>query len=873
MTLSSKKQKQGLSKSATTARTKRIVTEGDIHEAKKEELKLLEQKLYLQQNLPFKYGFKLYKWQRDFIESTNPVTLVCAGNQIGKDINDSCLVPTPAGYKQMGELKIGDQVFGQNGKPTTIKAIPYKGTKDTYLVTFDDGSTIKCGSEHLWICKGPEQRFRKTHKQYGQWQVKPLKEIIKQGGYTPLPKSNKAKFSIPITAPVEFGKDVYEPYAIGYLIGNGHLGGKTRVCVTIPRDSSDVLEHFSGFDLETHAKDIDYTIHCERLKSALQSLGMMGKICDQKEIPQSYMESSAESRLELLRGLMDSDGSIYGKRILEFSTTSEKLAYQVAELVCSLGGVLLKPVAKRKSGYKKDGVYIPCRDSYRVFFKILENPFWCERKASKFYSEIRYKHERIIDKIERVAAEPSTCISVDNADGSFLATNNYIVTHNSSALYIREFSLAFEPELWPKFYPNRRPIQFWHLAPSKEIITTEFRTKLVQEFLPKGNFKNHPQYGWRAEIRANHLWAIHCNTGISIYFHSFAQDANHLQAGTVDSLFLDEECPWELLPELTMRTAAPNSNARIQSSLTPTMGQENWRRVFEVRGDGEIFADAFKQQVTVYDCMQFEDGTPSKWTEERITKLKNSLGTQQEIDLRIYGRFVAQEGLVFPSFRRDVNILPPTTTPKDWSYFSGVDIGGGGSGSLPGVVIIAVRPDFQYARVVKSWRGDSSKIYTASDILDKYMELKEGLELVGEYYDWGSKDFGTIATRTNVAFQPADKSRELGIPLLNTLFKNQMLVIDNVAENQDLINELLNLRHGISKRHAMDHLADALRYSVTKVVWNFDGITGDKSVDLPKVILTGDELRMSRSPTIEHDAWSIQEEMQLWNEMIDPEWD
>lgn len=428
---------------------------------------------------------------------------------------------------------------------------------------------------------------------------------------------------------------------------------------------------------------------------------------------------------------------------------------------------------------------------------------------------------------------------------------------------------ATEPSLWPKLW-KKRPIQFWYLLPTKDLVTTEFNTKWVPEVLPRGPYKDHPQYGWQAEFRNKHLWAIHFNTGVSVYMHTYEQDVHHLQAATVDAIFVDEEVPWDLMPELLLRINA--RDGYFNSVMTPTRGQEMWRRVFELQGDGEVFPDAFKQRVSMYDCKLFEDGSRSHWTDERILQTLNRLATQQEIDLRVHGRFVLTEGLILSAFTRDANLVRPEPIPSDWFWYSGVDLGGGGSGSLPAIVFIAIRPDFQYGRVVKVWRGTSSKVYTASDVLDKYIEMRGGRSITGEYYDFASKDFGTWAQRAGVGMQPAEKSREIGFPLLNTLFRNKMLVIDDTMENLELVNEILNLRHGVKKTHANDHATDAMRYGVVKIPWNLEGISGEKLIRVkPKEITIDDQRRGLTFLENDGEAWSIEEELEEWGAFIDPD--
>jgi twinkle protein len=49
----------------------------------------------------------------------------------------------------MGDIKLNDQIFDESGNLTTVVGIYPQGDKDIYKVTFADGSTVKCGYEHL----------------------------------------------------------------------------------------------------------------------------------------------------------------------------------------------------------------------------------------------------------------------------------------------------------------------------------------------------------------------------------------------------------------------------------------------------------------------------------------------------------------------------------------------------------------------------------------------------------------------------------------------------------------------------------------------------------------------------------------------------
>lgn len=442
----------------------------------------------------------------------------------------------------------------------------------------------------------------------------------------------------------------------------------------------------------------------------------------------------------------------------------------------------------------------------------------------------------------------------------------------SSSNILKWIHWATEPGLWGQLWPHRRPRQFWLLMPTKDMITTEFRTKWEPEFLPRGEAKRRGQYAWEAEFRNRHLWAIHFKeTQLSCYVHTYEQDVHHLQAGTVDAMFVDEEPDWDLMPELLMRLAA--TNGYFNAVMTPTKGQDAWRRAFEVNGEGEIFQGAFKKRVSVFDCMEYENGKPSNWTQERINQMINRLSTQQEIDLRIYGRFVVQSGLRVPSFSTDKNVKPETVVDSGWLNYAGVDIGSGGLAHPPAIVFVAVRPDYKKAYVTKVWRGAKTRDYTVTDVIDQYISMRGDLQMHGQYYDWASAEFGIVSSRSGLGFERAEKGHDIGFPLINSLFKNEMIDILATDGHEMLVSELLTIRHDSKKLN--DDTLDAFRYAIAKVPWNFDGVTGDRVIKTSQAGHQPDErlLRPSREYSEPKESWSPIDEIKEWNELIEGKYD
>jgi SNF2 family DNA or RNA helicase len=119
----------------------------------------------------------------------------------------------------------------------------------------------------------------------------------------------------------------------------------------------------------------------------------------------------------------------------EYSTISEKLCDDVAEIVHTLGGICRK--RSRRSFYKKDGVRVECNISYRLNIKLPPgmNPFRLKRKSDRYNEPKKYPTGRYISKIEKHGEDECTCISVDSPDKLYVA-EHCIVTHNTTSAII-----------------------------------------------------------------------------------------------------------------------------------------------------------------------------------------------------------------------------------------------------------------------------------------------------------------------------------------------------------------------------------------------------------------------------------------------------
>lgn len=273
--------------------------------------------------------------------------------------------------------------------------------------------------------------------------------------------------------------------------------------------------------------------------------------------------------------------------------------------------------------------------------------------------------------------------------------------------------------------------------------------------------------------------------------------------------------------------------------FTATLGQEFWRKVMEPRSpDEEELKGSAKWTVSAYDCMFYEDGTASHWTKERIAALEAKCKNRTEVLKRVYGRFVMDVGLKYPTFQADRHLVKGHPIPSSWFIYAGVDLGSGGKSGHPAAICFtAVKPDFKQARVFLAWRGDGIET-TDGDIWNKYVQLvrEHKLNVTTCYYDFASKDFEIIAGRSDYAVIKAEKGHEKGEQMINTMFKHDMVLIYENEETAKLANELSSLLEGKNKRACKDDLIDAFRYSISSLPIDFSGITSIVSVEEKETI-------------------------------------
>ena len=359
----------------------------------------------------------------------SPRLLLMCPPRMGKQLADKTPVPTPNGWTTHGELKPGDEVFHPTGRTVRVLAVSEKTPSDVE-VRFSDGSSYLCHENHEWVLYN---RARQV------WQTIETGHFLKNtrfGVRKQVTSGGRSSYQLPTVGPLQYESSNFtmHPYVLGAWLGDGSSG---KPCITgaegdgaiidkvvdLGYPVSTVCEHSTTKVLTTYFSGTPKTDWPGRMTRELQELGVYLT----KRIPDNYQRLTVELRLELLAGLIDTDGTTDKNSRVTFTTVSHELAEDVHELCTGLGfRPYLQEVQPRLSTSGIQGK----KTCYVVGFQpTCEIPVALKRKQVT-----RLANQRRVGlvSVERVSSEEQGhCIQVDSPDGLYVVGKQLTATHNS----------------------------------------------------------------------------------------------------------------------------------------------------------------------------------------------------------------------------------------------------------------------------------------------------------------------------------------------------------------------------------------------------------------------------------------------------------
>ena len=330
---------------------------------------------------------------------------------------------TSSGWKTMESLTLVDKVFDKDGNLVSINHISGIKNKKCLKIKFDNNEEIISDFEHRWLVynglKGYEKEKVLTTQEifnfYKDLQNKFVNKTIHSKEFlkikNPKPLNNK-NISLPI-----------DPYVFGVWLGDGH-----SIDAKITQANEKVWREIEsrgyslGKDVSQRGAGKAQTRTLFGLQTELRKLNLLKN----KHLPEIFLLSSYVQRLDVLRGLMDSDGyyNKTRKRYVISTTKRNQIDFSV-EILASLGiKSTVLPCTKDCNGKKVQGWDI-------CFTTVKFNPFLCRNENIVLKTNNQHSYRRIVS-VEEVESTPTICIEVDSPSHTFLFGKSLIVTHNTN---------------------------------------------------------------------------------------------------------------------------------------------------------------------------------------------------------------------------------------------------------------------------------------------------------------------------------------------------------------------------------------------------------------------------------------------------------
>jgi len=325
---------------------------------------------------------------------------------------------TNHGWRTMGTLIKGDMVYDKDGNLVNILNISKVKNKKCLKIKFGNNEEVVSDFEHRWLVYTSVLGIKKEMVMTTQ-EIKEYNDnLTKRDSHRILKIENAKPLNNPmINLPVD-------PYVLGLWLGDEHsVDAKITQANKVVWCEINNRGYEIGDDVSEGGVGKATTRTVFGLHSRLRGLSLLGN----KHIPEIYLSSSYEQRLDLLRGLMDSGGT-YNKTRKRFvvTTTRESQANYYVEVASSLG-IKTTIITYNK---KFNGKIIPC---YNMEFTTTEfNPFLCRNQDIVLTPKTNKRLYRTIVSVEVVDSVPTKCIEVDSPTSTFLCGKSLLVTHNTN---------------------------------------------------------------------------------------------------------------------------------------------------------------------------------------------------------------------------------------------------------------------------------------------------------------------------------------------------------------------------------------------------------------------------------------------------------
>lgn len=355
--------------------------------------------------------FKLYQYQKNAIKiiKENRFSIFKFPRQMGKFVTIQQQILTKNGIRTVGEIQVGDIIYGQDGKETkVIHKTDIMNDRECYRIYFDTDEYIDCGAEHDWYV------YDASKEKYQVYDTQTLVQRLEV-----IHRQKKGMF-IDHCEIIDFDEKplLIDPYTFGLWIGDGTSLNREITCMYSDYECYKQYVNLSEYKKEYNKNDCGKATINDISNLDLKKLNVHGN----KHIPHEYIFNSRENRIALIQGMMDTDGHIEKNGTCRFYQKRKNIVDDF-RLILSTLGIKSSCYSKEIDGEIYWTVCFVCND-----FDVVRIPRKLERQ---YKNKAHKKNKRIyIQRIEKIESVPCQCIQVDNDDHLFLVGNTLIPTHN-----------------------------------------------------------------------------------------------------------------------------------------------------------------------------------------------------------------------------------------------------------------------------------------------------------------------------------------------------------------------------------------------------------------------------------------------------------
>ena len=718
---------------------------------------------------------------------------VLGGNQC---LAKGTLVPTTAGLCPIESLEPGDEVFDEHGKPIKVLQTFSNGVKLVRKLTHRGMVLAECTDNHVFLTRNSS----KAH-------LGPKELPVNEFGRDTQIK--RVEIEMPSS-----GLVVEEAYAIGAMLGDGCCRNNSfsissadeEIVAEVAKDLQCTYKKQTG---NNYTWVLNKPVWTNRSSEILYAENLHGKYSHEKTLPPNVKNWCKESKLRLLAGLIDTDGSVYVDSWNNLCIAIEMQAKTVIEMVQYL---FLELFQTQVSIYTND------RD------KFVNGPTYSLRVANNEYSkrilkalptvcsrkQYKPEYEDLVStrtssgwvgakRSMELREEETYDIHVDSPTNLYCLANG-LVTHNSGKSLIggREVSWVLQ-EQHPYFSRPKNwtePLTILVVARTSKIYEHTLWEGKIKPFLPAGSYRERREAGVLQVVE----YLPNGNKILFFSHHSPEEAREKVQSYVAHWVWLDEmPRSFYLIEELHRRVQA--KQGRFIATFTPKIINEKIRQLVDT-------PSAVHKK---YHIKMLDNPIYSSRKEEVLASMATM--SEEYRHTVLDGAWYSGEQAVY-EFNRAKDIAEPPGYHPSWRHIESVDPAAVGK---LGFVLIAEHPlsGIWFVVKVEYLKGNAATV-----LLDDLRKRTAGYNIVARTCDshegWFMKEASIQGRHYIPVWSKTNRKKELIKNVQEFLLAEKLKVSPWCT---DLLNEFYSCQWSDKVEDKIVgassyHLLDALQYAI-----------------------------------------------------------